>query len=149
MQVSQKTLYALRAVLELAKHYGAGPVKIPHIARSQAIPQRFLEAILRELKQGGFVRSRRGSEGGYELGRSPEALAVGEIMEFVGGPIGPTACMTDESEAKRCCFRSQDHCIFRGMWKRIHDAISSIYDGTTFGDLVQQEKMLVESSVAS
>lgn len=149
MQVSQKTLYALRAVLELARRHGDKPVKIAHIARSEAIPQRFLEAILRELKGGGFVRSRRGSDGGYELSRSPEALTVGEIMEFVQGPIGPTACLTDEMEASRCCFRTHGHCIFRGMWRRIHDAISSIYDGTTFGDLVRQERMLVESFAAS
>ncbi|KKL88375.1 hypothetical protein LCGC14_1925360 [marine sediment metagenome] len=149
MQVSQKSVYALRAVLELAKHYGAGPVKTAQIAGRQAIPQRFLEVILSELKRGGFVRSRRGNEGGYELARSPEDLTVGEIMVFVQGPIGPIACLTDDSEARRCCLRAQPHCIFRGMWKKIHDAISSVYEGTTFDDLVQQEQKLLQSCAAS
>ena len=135
MQVSQKSLYALRAVLELAKHYGTGMVKIAEIARAQAIPQPFLEVILGELRRGGFVRSRRGSGGGYELAC------------FFLGPIGPTACLTDDSEARMCCLRAQRHCLFREMWKKIHDAISSIYNGTTFGDLVQQEKTLLESFV--
>ncbi len=147
MQVSQKSLYALRAVLELAKHYDSGPVKTAHVAQTQGIPRPFLEVILRELKCGGFVRSRRGNEGGYELVCPPQELTVGEIMEFVQGPIGPIACLTDESEARRCCLRTQGHCIFRGMWRKIHDATSSVYDGTTFGDLVQQEKMLFESLV--
>ncbi len=148
MQVSQKSLYALRAVLELAKHYGAGPVKIAQIAERQAIPQRFLEVILGELRRGGFVRSRRGNEGGYELARSPEDLTVGEIMIFVHGPIGPTACLVDEVEAQRCCLRAQPHCVFKAMWKKIHDAISSVYDGTTFGDLVLQEQELLGTGVA-
>ena len=147
MQVSQKSLYALRAVLELAKHYGTGPLKIAQIARTQGIPQRFLEVILGELRRGGFVRSRRGNEGGYELAGSPEELTVGQIMEFIQGPIGPIACLMDDTEARRCCLRSQDHCIFKGMWRKIHDAISSVYNGTTFGDLVQQEKMLLQSFV--
>ncbi len=149
MQISQKSLYALRAVLELAKHYGAGPVKIAQVASTQAIPQPFLEVILGELKRGGFVRSRRGNDGGYELARCPEDLTVGQIMEFVQGPIGPIACLTDASEAQRCCFRAQPHCVFKGMWQKIHDAISSVYNGTTFGDLVQQEKRLLQSCVIS
>ena len=147
MQVSQKSLYALRAVLELARHYGGGPMKVALIAGSQSIPQRFLEVILNELRRGGFVRSRRGNEGGYELAHSPESLTVGSIMQFIQGPIGPIACLTDASEARRCCLRTQGHCIFRVMWKNIHDAISSVYDGTTFGDLVQQEQKLLESVV--
>jgi len=145
MQVSQKSLYALRAVLELAKHYGSGPQKIAQIADRQGIPQRFLEGILRELKGGGFVRSRRGNEGGYELARAPGVLTVGEIMGFIEGPIGPTACLMDDSEARRCCLRTQRHCSFRWMWRKIHDAISSVYDGTTFGDLVRQDEKLLQS----
>lgn len=148
MQVSQKSMYALRAVLELAKRYGQGPVAVAEIARIQSIPRRFLEVILRELKQGGFVSSRRGSEGGYELSHWPEELTVGEIMEFIQGPVGPTACLQDRSQSNNCRFRTQSHCIFRGMWQRVHEAVSSIYNGTTFGDLVQQEKRQLESFAA-
>ncbi len=64
MQVSQKSLYALRAVLELAKHYGTGPLKIAQIARTRGIPQRFLEVILGDLRRSGVVGSRTGKEGG-------------------------------------------------------------------------------------
>ena len=63
MLVSQKCQYALRALFELAKRNGEGPVKIAAIAKAQAIPPRFLEVILSQLKQGSFVESQRGSEG--------------------------------------------------------------------------------------
>ncbi len=70
MLVSQKSQYALRAVFELARRNGGLPVKIADIAEAQAIPQRFLEVIMNQLKQGGFVESRRGKRGGYLLARS-------------------------------------------------------------------------------
>ena len=79
MAISQKCQYALRAVFELAKHYGQGPVKIADIAKAQAIPLRFLEVILSQLRQGGFAGSRRGNEGGYLLVRSPREFATGHI----------------------------------------------------------------------
>jgi len=69
VNVSQKSRYALKAVLELSFRYGQGPISISQIARAQAIPARFLEAILAQLKRGGFVASRRGNEGGYILAR--------------------------------------------------------------------------------
>ena len=96
--VSQKCQYALRAVFELAKRHGRGPVRIGAVAKAQAIPPRFLEVILNQLKQAGFVESRRGNEGGYLLARAPERLTVGEIVRFVEGPIRPVTCTPDSTE---------------------------------------------------
>ena len=96
--VSQKCQYALRAVFELAKRHGRGPVRIGDVAKAQAIPPRFLEVILNQLKQAGFVESRRGNEGGYLLARAPERLTVGEIVRFVEGPIRPVTCTPDSTE---------------------------------------------------
>ena len=87
MQVSQKK-YTLRAIFELAKHKDQGPVKVADIAKVQAVPQRFLEVILSQLKQPGFVISRRGNDGGYTMVRDPAELTVGEVMDFIQGPIG-------------------------------------------------------------
>jgi len=137
MQLSQRTLYAVRAVFELAKHKGQGPVKIAEVAKAQAIPRRFLEVILSELKQGGFVESRRGSEGGYVLGRLPEELTVAEVIEFLQGPVGPVACLSDGSAVAECPLRA--YCVFRGMWERVRDAVSNVYKNTTFSDLVKRE----------
>lgn len=147
MQVSQKSLYALRAVFELAKRNDQGPIKTVEIAKAQAIPKRFLETILSQLKQGGFVESCRGSDGGYVLARSPENLTVAEIMEFIHGPVGPIACLLDKSKVNECPLRT--NCIFRDMWKRIHDAISQVFNSTTFSDLVKQEKELTPPCITS
>jgi Rrf2 family cysteine metabolism transcriptional repressor len=83
MQISQKCQYALRAVFELAVRTKEGPIKVGVIAEAQAIPTRFLEVILNQLKRGGFVESRRGNAGGYALAKSPAELTMGDIIRFV------------------------------------------------------------------
>ena len=86
MNISVKGEYALQAIFDLASQRPGEPVKIADIARRQRIPQKFLELILSGLKQGGFVESRRGAEGGYLLARSPESISIGEVLRFIEGP---------------------------------------------------------------
>ena len=138
MLVSQKCQYALRALFELARREGSGPAKIAEIAEVQAIPPRFLEVILSQLKRGGFVESRRGSEGGYTLARRPAKLTVGDIIRFVEGPIGPVTCL--ESDGDDCPLGA--NCVFLPMWEKAHQAMSSVYDGTTLQDLLDQEQRM-------
>ena len=135
--LSQKCQYALRAVFELAKHYGNGPMKIGNVASVQAIPHRFLEVILNQLKQAGFADSRRGSGGGYYLTRDPKSLTVGELIRFVDGPMAPVSCL--EPGGSRDC-RLHGDCVFMGLWQRAQDALSGVYDTTSFMDLVEQER---------
>jgi Rrf2 family cysteine metabolism transcriptional repressor len=137
MQLSQKCQYALRAIFELAKRNGRGPVKIAEIAKAQAIPVRFLEVILSQLKQAGFVSSQRGNKGGYMLIRPSDELTVGEVMRFMQGPVGPVECLVGGSKSK--C-RLYGNCAFLPMWEKVQKAISDVYDNTTFRDLVDQEK---------
>jgi Rrf2 family transcriptional regulator, cysteine metabolism repressor len=134
--VSQKCQYAIRAVFELAKQDGHGPVKIGDIAGKQAIPVRFLEIILNQLKQAGFVQSRRGATGGYFLARRPQIIKVGDIVRFVEGPLAPVACMTDKSSSS-CALAGA--CAFIGMWQQVAVAVSEIYDRISFQDLVDTE----------
>ena len=136
MLVNQKCQYALRAVFELARQNGHGPIKIAEIAQAQAIPPRFLEVILSQLKQAGFVDSRRGSQGGYFLVRSPEQLTVGELIRFMQGPVGPVGCVTGRPENE--CPLYGD-CVFLPMWEKVRKAISGVYDNTTLKDLVDQQ----------
>src|SRR4051794_18159333 len=82
MNISVKGEYALHAILDLASAANGEPVKIADIARRQKIPQKFLELILAGLKQGGFVESRRGADGGYLLARPPESITIGEVVRF-------------------------------------------------------------------
>ncbi|GAB4353881.1 MAG: Rrf2 family transcriptional regulator [Candidatus Abyssubacteria bacterium] len=138
MSLSQKCQYALRAVFELAKRQGEGPVKIADIAKIQAIPTRFLEVILNQLKQGGFVESRRGSAGGYVLTQSPATLTVGQIIRFIEGPLSPVQCIAGSS-GDQCPLHND--CAFLPMWDRVSEALSQVYDSTTFEDLVEQERL--------
>src|SRR5512133_391623 len=119
MTISQKCQYALRAVFELAKQQGKSPLTIGHIAEQQDIPPRFLELILAELKQAGFLRSYRGKQGGYVLTVPPADLTAGQIIRLVDGPIEPVRCRAGtglncplEGKWKRMC-------PFDGMWKEV------------------------------
>jgi Rrf2 family transcriptional regulator, cysteine metabolism repressor len=136
MLISQRCQYALRAIFELAKQSGRGPTKIDQIASAQAIPPRFLAAILNQLKQGGFVGSRRGSDGGYIITRPPSRLTVGELIRFIEGPIGPVGCL-DGGPADRCPLSGS--CVFRSLWDQAREAVENVYDTTTFEDLIERE----------
>ena len=108
-------------------------MKVAQIAEAQRIPGRFLEILLGQLKQGGFVSSVRGRQGGYELAHRPKNLTVGAVIRFCDGPITPVECLRD---LESCPFRGD--CAFQTMWKRVQDALTQVYDGTTFADLVTQ-----------
>ena len=140
--LSQKCQYALRAVFEIAKRSGEGPVKIETIAKAQAIPPRFLAAILNQLKQGGFVQSRRGSEGGYYLSRAADNLSVGEVIRFIEGSMAPVPCARNEDDGS-CPLWGK--CVFYSMWKEAQAAMEKVYDSTSFQDLIDREEMEIQS----
>ncbi len=136
MAISQKCQYALRAIYELALHEDEGPRKIGAIADAQSIPVRFLENILNSLKGAGLVDSARGKDGGYYLLKPASGITVGEVIRFVQGPLAPVECTTRIVES--CDFYSD--CVFRPLWDKARTALESVYDGTTFQDLVDQSK---------
>ncbi len=144
MNIPRKTRYALRAIFELARHYGQGPVKIIEIARAQATPPRFLEAILNQLKQAGFVGAKRGRHGGYFLLRSPDKLTVGEVMCSIQGPVQLVDCSAGGTEGD-CPLL--DNCVFLPMWLEVQEAISRVYDKTTFQDFLDKEKQEAEKRI--
>ena len=121
LNISVKGEYALLAVLDLALQKPGEPVKIAAIAKRRGIPQKFLELILASLKQGGFLESRRGADGGYLLARHPGSITVGEVLRHVEGarPDGPA---------------SRQDSPFADMWKEVEDAISGILDNLTFAE---------------
>ena len=101
-------------------------MKIADIAQRQKIPQKFLELILASLKQGGFVESRRGAEGGYLLARPADSLTVGEVVRFVEGP-----------QPSKGRSRRRADTPFSEMWHQVDHAVSGILDKTTFGDITR------------
>ena len=124
MNISVKGEYALQAVFDLAVQRDGRPVKIADIARRQKIPQKFLELILASLKQGGFVESRRGAEGGYLLARSAAEITIGEVLRFFEGPQNGSGRGRRKSETP-----------FADLWQRVDSAVSEVIDRTTFADL--------------
>jgi Rrf2 family transcriptional regulator, cysteine metabolism repressor len=124
MNISVKGEYALQAVFDLSTQPTGHPVKIADIARRQKIPQKFLELILASLKQGGFVESRRGAEGGYLLSRTADSIKVGEVLRFIEGP------RDEKSRVRR-----QVESPFTEMWQRVNRAVSDVLDQTSFADL--------------
>src|ERR1035441_90016 len=117
MTISVKGEYALQALFDLASQPPGTPVKIGEIAKRQKIPQKFLELILAGLKQGGFVESRRGAEGGYLLARSPDAITVGEVLRFIEG--------TGKNNTPKPG-ANNDHDPFADMWHRVDGCIANI-----------------------
>ena len=132
--------YALRAVLELSKKRGKGPIKISEIAEAQSIPLRFLEVILSQLKGSGFVASKRGYQGGYVLLRAPNEISVGDILRFMQGEENPVHQISCKSKAD-CPFECD--CAFVPLWQKVSSAVFKIYDETTFADLLDNEKRSV------
>lgn len=123
MNISVKAEYALAAILDLAMQIPGEPVRIADIAKRQKIPQKFLELILASLKQGGFVESRRGAEGGYLLARPADSITVGEVMRYVDG------------SKNRTTGKRKNETPFSDMWHKVDAAISEVVDHTSFGDL--------------
>lgn len=145
MTISAKCYYALRALYALAEHRGPGPMKANEIAEQQHIPIKFLEAILSQLRGGGFVNSRRGAEGGYLLAKAPEELTIGQIIRFIDGPVAPVDCVS-QSRPKECEYPGQ--CPFFGFWGRVRQAIADVVDETTVADLIRENRELRNPYVA-
>ena len=132
MRLAQKTVYAVRAVFELAKRSRAGtPVAIATLSREQQIPSQFLQVIMRELRQGGFVESRRGKDGGYLLSRPPARLPVGEVVRFFEGDFSPV---------ERPDSGTDPFPAFAGLWDAARQALDEVFDGTTFATLIEREQ---------
>ena len=124
--ISNKCQYALKALLELAKREGSGPATIVDIAAAQAIPPRFLEAILREMKQAGFTESIRGKKGGYALAMPAHRITVGAVVRLMEGPFFLEA--------------DADPDVFQPVWQKANEALNIIFDGTHFADLAQRAR---------
>jgi len=126
MNISVKGEYALHAIFDLALQKAGEPIRIADIARRQKIPQKFLELILASLKQGGFVESRRGAEGGYLLARPPEAITVGQVMRYLEGP-----------KHNKPARKQNAIDPFAESWQRVDESVSNVIDRTTFAELVR------------
>jgi Rrf2 family protein len=133
VRVSAKTDYAVRALLELAVA-GDGPVKGERLAEAQAIPLKFLENILTDLRHAGIIRAQRGAEGGYWLARDPATVTVGEVIRAVDGPLASVRGEAPEDVAYN---GAAEH--LRTVWVALRASMRSVVDEITLEDVVSDK----------
>ncbi|MBN2260844.1 MAG: Rrf2 family transcriptional regulator [Clostridiales bacterium] len=133
MKLSTKGRYGLKAMFDLALHFGSGPVSLAHISERQDISMSYLEQLIATLRKAGLVYSIRGSQGGYELNFSPSEITVGDILEVLEGQLAPVSCV--KSNDTEHCSKSGE-CVTRAVWQQIHDSITDVVDSITLQDMV-------------
>lgn len=140
MQLTQRCQYALRALFELARQADAKPespvLPAGDIARAQAIPKRFLDGILLELRQAGFVTARRGKAGGFLLSRPADSIRVGEVIRHYNGAMLPVDCR--QGSGAPCPLLGG--CVFLSLWDEARAALEGVYDRVSLAELVRREK---------
>src|SRR5437588_10282467 len=134
IRFSTRGEYGLRMMMDLARHYGAGPESLAEVAKHEALPPAYLEQLVGGLRKAGLVNSRHGAHGGYELTRPPAHISVGEVMRVLEGPISPMVCAT-EGESEISCER-QSFCSANVVWERVRDSVAHALDSLTLADLV-------------
>ncbi len=132
MRISQRGLYALQALTVLARRHSDGVTKIRDIAREEQLPEKFLEAILLELKRARVVVSVRGANGGYQLKRSPKEIFLGDVIRRIDGPLAPFE--DAESLRRRVSTDPRHRPLFRVLLD-VRNAAAGILDHTSLADL--------------
>ncbi len=141
MQLSTKVRYAARAMIELALNYKVEPIQLNDIACKQDISVKYLEQIMAPLRARGFVRTQKGSRGGYHLAVKPEDITLYDIVESIEGSMAPVACVDNDSYCDRV-----DMCVTRSVWTRVKDAVKKELQVKTLADLAaEQEKLYLKS----
>ena len=132
LRISQKGLYALQALIVLARHYSNGVVKCHIIAEEEGLPRKFLEVILHDLNRGQFVTSKRGAAGGYKLKRAPNTIFLGEVLRTIDQPFATSEDMgTPQGLAESAASRRS----LSRVLQEVSAATEQILDRTSIADL--------------
>jgi Rrf2 family transcriptional regulator, cysteine metabolism repressor len=130
MKLSTKGRYGVKAMVDLALHYGMEPVSIKSISERQNISEYYLEQLFSNLRKANLIRSVRGAQGGYSLEKPPKETSVFEIMEVLEGPIEVSECI----ELGNCS--NTECCATRLLWVKIKDSIDNVMKSTSLQDMV-------------
>jgi Rrf2 family protein len=136
LMLSKKTRYAMVALTNLAREYGKGPIQIGDIAKSEKIPQRFLESILLELKKQGILGSKLGKSGGYFLLKSPEEVCLLDIVRYFEGSIALLYCVSEKSYQPCEFCKVEETCKIRGVFREIRESTFRILQNSTLASLI-------------
>lgn len=132
--ISQKAKYALRALIALGRATPGQSLMIAQISRERAIPKKFLEQILLELKRAGMVASRRGRTGGYVLAKPAAEITFGEVLRLIDGPIAPLPCLSKIAYRRCADCADEGNCEIRRVFARVAAATRDVLDRTTLAD---------------
>ena len=135
--ISQRAKYAFRALLALGRAPLGSSLMIAEISKQQAIPKKFLEQILLELKRAGIVDSRRGRLGGYVLARPPERVTFGEVLRLIDGPIALLPCLSKIAYHRCADCADEGKCEIRRVFARVADHTRAVLDSTTLSDALR------------
>ena len=130
MKLSTKGRYGVKAMVDLAIHYGGSPVSIKSISQRQNISEYYLEQLFSSLRKAKLIKSIRGAQGGYVLSREPKDITVAEIMYVLEGPIEIAECIDGVSCDNLDC------CATRLLWAKIKNSIDDVMKSVTLQDIV-------------
>jgi len=134
MLLSTKGDYGVRALIDLAKHVGEGPVQRAEIARRRQIPESYLDHLLAQLRRDGYLRSTRGPGGGHELAKASDEITLLEVLESLEGSLVPIECVNEEPGSAAGALCGQ-----QWVWQDIYTLMLERLGGTTIADLVEHE----------
>ncbi|MSU63303.1 MAG: Rrf2 family transcriptional regulator [Pedosphaera sp.] len=138
MRMTKRGEYALRALIDLgiAQEAGRSVIQIAELARRERISIKFLEAILVELKEAGYLDSKRGQQGGYWLKMPMDKIKIGDLVRRIEGPLAPIACVS-QNFYERCSCPDEEHCGLRMLMLDVRNAIAEILDRYTLAQVVE------------
>ena len=135
MRVSMKVDYGVRALVELAQHWGEKPLPTSEIATRQDIPEPYLDQVLSTLQKFGVIRSRRGPQGGHTLAKRPDEINLGMVMGTLEGTGAPLVCIENPTE---CTLSSA--CAQREVWQTVGATVQNVLNTTTVADLALRQQ---------
>ena len=138
MKLSKRGEYALRALINLgiAGELGHPLIRSRELARRENIPVKFLEQILAQLKEAGYLASKRGQRGGYHLRKPMEQIPIGEVVRLIDGPLAPISCVS-RTAYRVCSCPDMNHCGLRILMLDVRNAIAGILDRHSLADVVE------------
>ena len=135
MKISTKIRYGARALLELASHYGEGPIELKEIAKKENISLKYLEQVIIPFRTAGLVKSVRGFKGGYSLAKPPSEICLNDVVEILEGPVNLIECLKDP----KVCQKSSS-CVTRDIWMEVSEAINRIFYSITLEEMVNRKR---------
>jgi Rrf2 family transcriptional regulator, cysteine metabolism repressor len=126
----------VRLMVELARHYGDGPISLSEMADHESLPRPYLEQLVVSLREAGLVNSTRGARGGYELARDPAEIQMSRVIVALEGPIAPMICASEDPKHAETCERTE-YCNVNQLWRRVRDAVVDALDSMTLDELAQ------------